>query len=115
MDLVLNAIGRWRRCSAMTHALRKGTAAFKKCLLVALQEACVRPTGAISITMTQRQRTRMYAFRRCGNGGWEAFRLVTTFGRHLGRKLDLGLPPLISDLLASALKEKHPQPPQSHS
>lgn len=60
-------------------------------LLVELQDACDRTTGAISISVAQRHRVRMYAFK-YGNGGWES-RLVTTFGRHLGSKLDLGLPP----------------------
>jgi hypothetical protein len=60
-------------------------------LLVGLQEACDRVTGAISVTMRQRRRIRMYAFK-YGNGGWES-RLLTAFGRHLGTKLDVGLPP----------------------
>ena len=34
---------------------------------------------------------RPLAFRRVGNGGWESH-LATAFGRHLGPKLDLGLP-----------------------
>lgn len=60
-------------------------------LLVGLQEACDRATGAISLTMRQRRRIRMYAFK-YGNGGWES-RLLAAFGRHLGPKLDLALPP----------------------
>lgn len=61
-------------------------------LLVGLQGACDKPTGAITVTMKQRMRIRMYASK-YGNGGWES-RLVTAFGRHLGAKLDVGLPPL---------------------
>jgi hypothetical protein len=60
-------------------------------LLVGLQDGCDRATGAISVSMVQRRRIRMYAFK-YGNGGWES-RLVASFGRHLGPKLDLGLPP----------------------
>ena len=60
-------------------------------LLVKLQEQCDHASGAISITMTQRQRIRMYAFK-YDKGGWED-RLKATFERHLGPKLDLGLPP----------------------
>lgn len=60
-------------------------------LLIGLQNACDRSTGAISVTVEQRQRVRMYAFK-YGNGGWES-RLVTAFGRHLGPRLDLDLPP----------------------
>jgi hypothetical protein len=60
-------------------------------LLVGLQDACDRATGAISVTLRQRRRIRMYAFK-YGNGGWES-RLVAAFGRHLGTNLDLGLPP----------------------
>ncbi len=60
-------------------------------LIVGLQDACDQATAAISVSMSQRRRIRMYAFK-YGNGGWEN-RLVTAFGRHLGPKLDLGLPP----------------------
>ena len=60
-------------------------------LLVALQGACNQKTGVISLTVRQRERIRMYAFK-YGNGGWEN-RLVAAFGHHLGPKLDLGLPP----------------------
>lgn len=60
-------------------------------LLVGLQDACDQSTGAISVTMLQRMRIRMYTFK-YGNGGWES-RLATAFGRHLGPKLDLGLSP----------------------
>jgi hypothetical protein len=58
-------------------------------LLVGLQEKCDRAIGSISLTPTDRQRIHKYAFG-YGKGGWEA-RLVSTFGRHLGPKLDLGL------------------------
>jgi hypothetical protein len=60
-------------------------------LLVGLQDACDRATGAILLTMKQRKRIRMYAFK-YGNGGWED-RLTRAFGRHLGLRLDLGLQP----------------------
>lgn len=59
-------------------------------LLVGLQSACDRKSGAISLTMSQRLRIRMYAFK-YGKGGGES-RLVAAFGRHLGPKLDLELP-----------------------
>jgi hypothetical protein len=60
-------------------------------LLVGLQDACDQGTGTISVTTRQRLRIRMYAFK-YGNGGWEN-RLVAAFGRHLGPRLDLELPP----------------------
>jgi hypothetical protein len=60
-------------------------------LLVGLQEACNRETGAITLTLKQRRRIRMYAFK-YGNGGWES-RLLAAFGCHLGPGLDWGLPP----------------------
>lgn len=68
----------------------KGDGGFQS-LLVGLQESCDQTTGAIIVTMKQRMRIRMYAFK-YGNGGWET-RLLDAFGRHLGRGLDLGLPP----------------------
>lgn len=60
-------------------------------LIVSLQDACDEATGAISVTLEQRERIRRYAFK-YRNGGWEN-RLKAAFGRHLGAGLDLGLPP----------------------
>jgi hypothetical protein len=88
MDLVLNGMEMRALYRQAPTTRRDGG---WQSLLVGLQDACDRTTGAISITMRQRQRIRMYAFK-YGNGGWES-RLVATFGRHLGPKLDLGLAP----------------------
>lgn len=55
-------------------------------LMVGLQDSCDRTTGAIKVTDQQAARIQKYAFT-YGNGGWED-RLTTTFGRHLGSKLD---------------------------
>ncbi|MGA9868568.1 MAG: hypothetical protein WBQ75_19245 [Acetobacteraceae bacterium] len=59
-------------------------------LLVGLQEKTDKATGALSLTMKDRRRIRMYAFK-YKKGGWED-RLKAAFSRHLGSKLDLGLP-----------------------
>ncbi len=54
---------------------------------------------------------RPLAFRRVGNGGWESH-LVTAFGRHLGPKLDLGLPaPLQTATLLVAGAAARADPP----
>lgn len=55
-------------------------------LIVGLQEKCGKENGAINLTSSDRQRIRQYAFD-YGNGGWEN-RLVASFGRHLGPRLD---------------------------
>jgi hypothetical protein len=88
MDLVLNSgemVSLYKQ-----DPKKKGDGGWQS-LLVSLQESCDRPTGAISITLEQRRRIRRYAFK-YKNGGWES-RLKATFSRHLGPKLDLGLPP----------------------
>lgn len=59
-------------------------------LMVNLQEKTDQSTGALSLTMMDRRRIRMYAFK-YKNGGWES-RLKAAFSRHLGQKLDAGLP-----------------------
>ena len=55
-------------------------------LMVGLQEKCDRAHGTLNVTTADREKIKRYAFG-YGNGGWEN-RLVTTFGRHLGPKLD---------------------------
>ena len=60
-------------------------------LMVRLQEKTNQVTGALTLTMKDRQRIRMYAFK-YKKGGWED-RLQAAFSRHLGAKLDLDLPP----------------------
>ena len=60
-------------------------------LMVGLQERTNQATGVLMLTPTDRRRIRKYAFK-YKRGGWEN-RLIAAFGRHLGAKLDLGLPP----------------------
>ena len=83
MNLVLNA-------TEMAALFRQDPGTKKdggwQSLLVGLREKCNQSNGAISLTLKDRRRIAMYAFK-YGNGGWES-RLVATFGRHLGPKLD---------------------------
>lgn len=60
-------------------------------LMVGLQEKTDQTNGSLSLTLRDRRRIRMYAFK-YKKGGWED-RLQAAFSRHLGKKLDLGLPP----------------------
>lgn len=87
MDLVLNTA---ELVSLFKQDPRKKGDGGWQSLIVALQEACDRTTGAVPLTLLQRRRIRRYAFK-YKNGGWES-RLKATFSRHLGPKLDLGLP-----------------------
>ena len=83
MDFVMNAV---EMEALFRQDPAKRTDGGFQSLMVSLQENCNQTSGAITVTAEQRARIEMYAFK-YGNGGWED-QLVTSFGRHLGPRLD---------------------------